>query len=234
MTSIDTIIDRQLKRWELESRPAEEKPIPEPPLHPVVTISRQTGSRGAYFGELLAKRLNYQMLHREVVEAICNSSGYRRRIVESLDQRFRGELELMVESYFTGQTVDHSDYYRHLIRTVLSMSRLGGVVLLGRGGNFIVGPDRAFRLRFVGPLEVRIENVKKYMGLGTKEAADIIRKQDAERKAMMSRLFHADIDDPQHYDMIVNVASLDPEVLLDGAIVAIRNKFEGGNRKAKP
>lgn len=232
MASIDAIIDRQLKRWELETRPTEEKPIPEPPPHPVVTVSRQTGSRGAYFAELLAGRLGYQMLHREVVEAICDSSGYRRRIVESLDQRFRGELELMVEAYFSGQTVDHSDYYRHLIGTVLSMSRLGGVVLLGRGGNFIVGPDRAFRLRFVAPTEFRIENLKKYRALNAEEAADLIQKQDAERKALMNRLFHADIDDPQHYDVIVNVASLDVEALLDGIIAAIRNKFEAGPPKA--
>jgi cytidylate kinase len=226
MTAIDALIDRQLKRWELESRSSEEKPIPEPPSHPVVTISRQTGSRGAYFAELLGERLGYQMLHREVVEAICASSGYRRRIVESLDQRFRGELELMVEAYFSGQTVDYSDYNRHLIQTVLSMSRLGGVVLLGRGGNFIVGPDRAFRMRFVGPKEVRVENLKQYRGLGAKEAAELIQKQDAERKALVHRLFKADIDDPLHYDMIVNVARLDIAKLLEGTITAIRNKFE--------
>ncbi len=226
MTSIDTIVNRQLLRWELERQRADEKKQEKPALPRIVTISRQRGSRGSYFGERLAERLGYQILHREIIDVICRSSGYRKRIVESLDQKFRGQLDLLVESFFTRQAVDHRDYYRYLVKTVLSMSQLGGVVLLGRGGNFILGPNRGFHMRFVAPREQRIENLVKYANATKSEAAELIEASDAERKELIAKLFHANNDDTRHYDIVVNTAFIDVDDLLDTTVRLIEAKFK--------
>lgn len=226
MTSIDAIVNRQLLKWELDRKKAEEEKQEKPALPRIVTVSRQLGSRGSYFAERLAEKLGYQNLHREVIDAICQSSGYRKRIVESLDQKFRGNLEVMVESFFTGQSVDHHDYRRHLFRTVLSMSRLGGVVLIGRGGSFILGPRRGFHMRFVAPREERIENLIKYTGVTEAEASAMIAALDAERKEFIAKLFHADNDDSRHYDVVVNTAFIDIEDLLDTTVRLIEAKFK--------
>lgn len=226
MTSIDAIVNRQLLRWELERKRADEERRETPALPRIVTVSRQHGSRGSYFAETLAEKLGYQNLHREVIDAICRSSGYQKRIVESLDQKFRGNLEVMVESLFTGQSVDHRDYHRHLFRTVLSMSQLGGVVLLGRGGTFILGPQRGFHMRFIAPKERRIENLIRYTGATAAEAAARIARSDAERKELIAKLFHSDNDDPRHYDMVVNTAFVEVDDLLDTTVRLIEAKFK--------
>ena len=57
MTSIDAIIDRQLKRWELARHSGDEPPKSQPSPLPIVTISRETGSRGSYFASRLARRV---------------------------------------------------------------------------------------------------------------------------------------------------------------------------------
>lgn len=224
-TSIDAIINRQLLKWELEKKKADEEKKEKPAPPRIVTVSRQRGSRGSYFAERLAEKLGYQNLHREVIDAICQSSGYRKKVVQSLDERFRGDLELMVESLFTGQSVDHRDYYRHLFRTVLSMSQLGGVVLLGRGGNFILGPNRGFHMRFIAPKQKRIENLVKYTKVTESEAVTMIETSDAERKELIAKLFHADNDNPRHYDMVVNTAFVDLDDLLDTMVRLIEAKF---------
>lgn len=226
MTSIDAIVNRQLLKWELERKKADEEKRESPTLPRIVTVSRQLGSRGSYFAELLAEKLGYQILHREVINAICRSSGYRKRIVESLDQKFRGYLEVTVESLFTGESVDHSDYHRHLFGTVLSMSQLGGVVLLGRGGSFILGPNRGFHMRFVAPRGKRIENLIRYTGVDAAEAAARIEKSDAERKELIAKLFHSNNDDARHYDMVVNTAFVDVGDLLDTAVRLVEAKFK--------
>jgi cytidylate kinase len=225
-TSIDAIINRQLLKWELEkNKAAEEKRSGPAPLR-ILTVSRQLGSRGSYFAERLADKLGYQNLHREVIEAVCRSSGYRKRVVESLDEKFRGDLELMVESVFTGQSVDHHDYYRHLFQIVLSMSQLGGVVLCGRGGNFILGPNRGFHLRFIAPKQKRLENLVKYRNVTKSEALSMIDQSDAERKELIAKMFHANIDDPRHYDLVVNTAFVDLDDLLDTVIRLAEAKFQ--------
>ncbi|MEA3297440.1 MAG: cytidylate kinase-like family protein, partial [candidate division Zixibacteria bacterium] len=225
MGSIESIINRQLLKWEMDrNRSDEEKiSIPSPPR--VVTVSRQAGSRGAYFASRLAEELGFQRLHREAIDAICASSGFRKRIVESLDEKFRGDLELLAESLFTGSSVDHRDYYRHLFRVVLSMARLGGVVLIGRGGNFILGPLRGFHIRVVAPKEQRIANLMKYSQLSDVEAATELTQTDIERRGLISKLFDCDIDDPQQYDLVINLAFINLEEMIEPTVTAIRSKF---------
>ena len=229
MTSIESLINRQLLKWETERKAsAQHSPQNLPPGSPIITISRQAGSRGSYFGSRLAQKLGYQRLHREAIDAICFHSGYVKRIVESLDDRNRSELALLVEGIFSGQMVDHSDYFRHLYQAVLSMSRLGGVVLMGRGGNFILGPKEGFHLRVIAPVEQRVENLMRYRNLSEHEAKEHVVKTDNERHQFISRQFKADIDDARHYDLVINTALLDVEELVEmmgKAITAKMNKL---------
>lgn len=226
MTSIHAIINRQLLKWELQQQQVDRPSARRPAPPPIITVSRQKGSRGSYFASRLAEKMDYQLLHRGVIDTICETAGYRKRVVESLDNRFRGELELLVESVFTGQLVDHRDYLKHLCRIVLSMSELGGVVLMGRGGNFILGPRRGFHIRYIAPRERRIANLATYGHLSESQAADAVGKSDAERKEFIRKLFGADIDDPRHYDLVVNADYLDVEELTDAVRAACEAKFE--------
>ena len=225
MTSIDAIINRQLMRWELERRRFEEDRTRRPRPAPIVTVSRQTGSRGSYFASRLAQKLNYQRLHREVIDAICRSSGYRKRIVESLDERLRGEVDLLAESLFTGQSVDHSDYIRHLGNVVLSLSQLGGVIVMGRGSSFILGPRRGFHIRVVCAREQRIENLMNYVGRTRDEAVKAIDASDEQRRNFVRKLFDHDIDSPLHYDLVLNSGLIDVEEMIETAAVAIQGKM---------
>jgi cytidylate kinase len=191
----------------------------------IVTISREYGSRGSYFASLLAENLGYQLMHKEIVDAICASSGYRKRVIESLDEKYRSQLDVMVSSFLTGQAVDNSDYTRNLVAMVLSMARLGGVVLVGRGGNFILGPDRGFHMRFVCPKEERILNLVTYKNMPEEEARSGIEKSDRERRDLARKVFGADIDDPHCYDMVVNTAYIAIDELLDPVEKAITLKM---------
>jgi cytidylate kinase len=105
------------------------------------------------------------------------------------------------------------------------MSELGGVVLLGRGGNFILGPKRGFHVRFVAPHETRVANLMKYREMTRKEAEGLISESDGMRGQLIRKLFRADIDDPVYYDLMVNSAYVDIEDLLGVVKAAVMAKF---------
>lgn len=233
MSSIEDIINRQFRQWQLEHARQQQSPHPHIPLLPIITVSRETGSRGAYLAKLLAEKLGYQLIHREVIDAICHSSGYRKQMVESLDEHYRPQLHLLVESLISGQAVDHSDYVRHLYQVILSMSQLGGVVLVGRGGNFILGKKRGFHIRVVCPKEKRIANLMKYKKLSPEDATARINRSDTERRAFVRKLFRADNDDPHHYDLIINSEYVDFEELVPGLIELARSKMSKLSRLAR-
>ncbi len=225
-SSIDAIINRQLRKWELEQSQQLSEQSDQLIIPPIITISRQKGSRGSYFASRLSERLDYTRLHRKVIDRICLSSGYRKQVVESLDDRFRSTVALMVESFVTGKSIDHSDYFRYLYHTVLAMSKLGGVILIGRGGNFILGRKNGFHIRFIAPLEKRIENLINYKFISKDEAIVQIERSDKLRYEFIQKLFNENIDDPRHYDLVINAEYIDIEELIEVAEKAMFGKFE--------
>ena len=226
MTSIEAIIERQCRRWEQQQRTKPAEPPPSVPSPPIITVSRQSGSRGSYFASRLAQKMGYQRMHREVIDAICRSTGYRKRIIEALDEQSRSELEGLADAFLTGQSVDHSDYVRHLCRVILSMSQLGGIVLVGRGGNFILGPRRGFHIRFVAPIEKRIANLVAYKAMSEQEAERTIKASDDRRREFIEQVFDADIDSPLHYDLVINAEFIDVEELVETTRRAIDGKMD--------
>ena len=59
---------------------------------PVITVSREHGSGGSRIAELLAKRFDYTLLHRDIIDRICNSSGARRQLVATLDEHAQSQI----------------------------------------------------------------------------------------------------------------------------------------------
>ncbi|HOD65132.1 MAG TPA: cytidylate kinase-like family protein [candidate division Zixibacteria bacterium] len=224
MTSVEALINRQFMRWEREQLRRQEQEPPAAAVPPIITVSRQTGSRGSYFASRLALALDYQRIHREVIDAVCASSGYCRRIVESLDERYRSNLELLIESALSGTGIDRSDFTRQLYRVVLSIARLGGVVLIGRGANFILGPRHGFHVRFIAPRERRVRNLVAYKGTTMIEASEMIDLSDRRRREFVRKIFGAEIDDPSYYDMIINADCIDIEELVEAVAIAYRGK----------
>jgi cytidylate kinase len=228
-TSIELLIDRQLRRWELERKVASnagERAAPRAALQPVITVSRQHGSSGAFIAAKLAERFNYTLLHRDMLDRMCESTGYGRRLLESLDEHTRSQLAVWFESMFQGKYMDRSDYIAALFKTVYSIAQLGGVVVVGRGANFIVGLQRGFHIRVVAPREVRIRALMVRRGLPEKDAAREVATVDHERAEFMRKVFGRSVDDPLGYDLVINHVTLSLDTVVSLVAAAALEKFE--------
>ena len=230
MPSIDRILDRQVGKWESERSAHAHEPgahdRPGAPVQPILTVSRQRGSGGTILAERLAERFGYTLLHRDVIDRICESSGYKRRIIESLDGHARSQVQLWVESVLQGAYVDASDYLRALLEVIYSISQLGGVVVVGRGSNFILGNERGFHIRVIAPLEVRVRHLAERDGLAGRDALREIEKSDHERTEWVRKACGRSIDDPLGYDLVINHLSISMESATSLVAAAAQEKFE--------
>jgi cytidylate kinase len=230
MTSIDKILDQQIRKWEMEraalGRPATMPVRRADQPQPIITVSRQRGTGGALLAERLADRFDFTLLHRNIIDRICETSGYGHRIVESLDEHARSQLQLWFESMLQGHYVDASDYVKQLLQVIYSLSQLGGVVVVGRGANFILGPDRGFHIRIVAPREVRVRNLIVYGHLAEREAQRELDRSDHERSEFVRRTYGRSIDNPIDYDLIINNVSISLETATTLVAAAAQEKFE--------
>jgi CMP/dCMP kinase len=228
MTSVEAIIDRQLRRWEMEKsmQAADLTSTHLKERHqPVITISRQRGSGGALIGRMLAQRFNYAVLDRDVIDRMVQSTGYKRRIIESLDEHSQSQMSIWFEAMLGGKYMDHSDYVRQLLEIIYSISRLGGVVVIGRGANFVIGHDLGFHIRVIAPRESRIRNLMQYEGLSEKDAAREVEHHDHEREHFVKETFGKSIDDPLYYDLVINHLTISVELATSLIAAAAMEKF---------
>lgn len=231
MTSIEALIDRQIRKWEIEKKARDEQEAhKEKELLPIITVSRQRGSSGSYLARRLAEELDYQLVHKQIIDIICSNSGYRKRIIEALDEKTKSQLELWVEGLFQGQYIDASDYFKYLYHTVVAIAKHGGIVLIGRGGNLIATLQTGFHIRVVAPERRRVKNIMKYAFVDEQTATEAIKDSDEERSNFIKSNFNHDINDPHYYDLVINTGLIDVEDAVKIATEGLRAKVEGLRR----
>jgi cytidylate kinase len=227
--SIEALIDRQLRRWEHDRRNVRAGRASAEhftPTEPIITVSRHHGSHGCEVAAKLAERFGYTLLHRDLIDRIAESTGLTRRLLETLDEHSRSQITSWIDSMLWGKYLDEGDYAVGLLTTVRSIARLGGVVVVGRGANFIVGLEGGFHLRVVAPRVERIRNLMARKSLSEANATHEIETVDQERGKFIRKLFHASVDDPLAYDVVVNETGRSVETVVEIVTVAAEEKIE--------
>ncbi|MCP4631664.1 MAG: cytidylate kinase-like family protein [candidate division Zixibacteria bacterium] len=231
MISLESIVDRQIKKWEIEKFKAVKESEIHPALLPVITVSRQQGSRGTYLAKMLAEKLEYEYFHRELIDFICKDAGCRRRLIESLDEKVQPQLQLWLEGIVKGKIVDSSDYMQWLAKSLYTIASHGEAVIIGRGANFILKLNTGLHIRIVAPKSNRISNLIEYKKVTVKDAEQMIEESDKSRREYIRKNFDYDIDDATHYDLIINTAYLDIDTALELSLNALRNKMSNLEKK---
>ena len=218
--SIDQFVNQQILRWQEERRIAERKGLEgKHAQQPVLCISREYGARGAELGRLVADRLGFRFYSQELIHDIAEEAHVRQQVVESLDERVQGGIADWVSAMIRRGVFAPSDYIRNLSKVVLTLSRHGKGVIIGRGAHFILDRAKTLCVRVIAPLETRVARIAKRDELSDDEARAKILRIDAERVAFNRQHYNADIRDPANYDLMVNAGSLGVEA---GAAVVAR------------
>lgn len=220
--TIQHLISKQINRWDLERKASaeaqrkEEEGLRLPATgKPALTISRQRGTRGKQLAGHLAHELAYGLFDREIIDYVAHHMGVRSELVESLDEHDRSEMEFWFRNLMSQRVFDHDAYAKALGEVIKALSLQGGVVILGRGGNFMLQRENhAYHVRLVAPIEFRVQTLQEQEGMNERDAHHEIEQTDKARANFVKRYFHQDINDPCAYDLTINMAhtQLDPAV----------------------
>jgi cytidylate kinase len=222
--SIDHFVNQQILLWQEERRIAERKRR-EGQQQPTICISREYGARGAAMGRLVAERLGLGFYSQELIHDIAEAAHVRKQVVESLDERVQDGISEWVSGLIKRGVFAPSDYLQNLSKVVLTLTRHGRGVIIGRGAHFILDPAATLRVRVVAPLEVRVARIASRDGLTEQKARATILRIDGERVAFNKQHFGADIANPANYDLVVNAGSLGLESAVEATVHAFELRF---------
>jgi len=229
MRPIELIVDRQIKRWELERRESQEVVEETPRPGPIITISRQRGSGGSSVAVKLAELTGFSHVNREFIDQISHEIGIQKRLVESLDESKRSNFQLWVDGIIGGRIVDTSDYMQSLVKIIGAVTHHGKAILVGRGANFIARGGNAFHVRIIADLKFRIESLIEKRNLTSEQAEHEIAENDKQRKKFIESCFNRDIEDLTAYDMMINSTNLSVEKIANMILNAFPQKIAGND-----
>jgi len=181
----------------------------------IVTISHEMGSGGAEFGMALASHLRYGHVDHDVILERARPYGLADDRLAHLEE----DKPSLFERFDT-----ETRRYIMVIQTVLyELAAEDGVVLMGRGGQWLLrGIPHVLRVRVIAPFELRVQRLTETLSargserVSPRPAAQMVRRDDAQKAGRMRYLFDVDLHDPVLYDVMINMG-----VLSQGAAVSL-------------
>ena len=218
--SLEQLVEEQLAKWQ-RLRIERQKEIVRPHPKPCISISREPGSGGTALARCLAKDLCMDLIGSKIIQQVAERADISEKVIASLDEKQVRLRDLWLESLFQTRHILPNEYLRYLAKVVGTIGKQGNTVIIGRGGQFLLPPEETFRIRLVGPREVRIRNVMRHSNTDYETSERYVSKTEADRNAFHCRHFGADWTNPVFYDLTVNTGTLGT----DGAVAAAEAAF---------
>ncbi|HSG99950.1 MAG TPA: cytidylate kinase family protein, partial [candidate division Zixibacteria bacterium] len=153
-TSIEALVDRQIRRGQFAERAGRERQstaAPPRPVHRVITISRQAGAGGRRLADRIAAHLNFEVIDRQIIDMLVQSTGARERLIRSLDHDVVSGIDLWVQGVITGRYVDRDEYAQWLVKIITALAEHGQAVIIGRAASAILRQRGGLHIRLVAP-----------------------------------------------------------------------------------
>jgi cytidylate kinase len=214
----EKFVKDQIKKWE---RLYPGKDQTDEAQIPVITISKEPGAGGNLLAQNIADRLDLDLFNRDIIKEIAESAKISASVIETLEKKRLSGVEDFISSLVNKQYLYPGLYLEHLMKVVCTIAEHGRAVIVGRGANFIIPPEKCFSVRMVAPLDVRIQNIARRFGVLADEAKRRVIRRESRRSAFIRQSFNSDISDPIHYDLTINTGKMSMVSAVEAVIGAV-------------
>lgn len=212
-------------------------------LRPSITLSRQAYSGAHFISEILKDRLEkdpllggerWELFDKELVDRILEDHDLPRIIARFMPEDRDHELSGLINE-LVGLHPSLWELFHYTCDTLLKLARVGNVILIGRGAHIVTrGLPAVARVRLIAPAGERIRRAAVREDISEKEAARLIRKDDAARQAYTQSHFNERIDDPLAYDLVLNTAGIYPETAADLILSVAKHHHQAARGTGSP
>jgi len=189
----------------------------------IITVSRQAATNGGLIGRLVAQRLGLRVYDRELVDEIARRMHADPELVTRFDEATLSTMDSILTEW--RNSINASIYRRHLRQALEHIRSEGNAVVIGRGAGFVLRGPECLNVRIVAPINLRVGIFRTvFPEITEEEARQRIHIEDQEKARFTRKHFHADIDDPVQYDLLLNVGGITPELAIELIVKAAQSR----------
>ena len=164
----------------------------------IITISRGTFSGGKAVAELLAQRLRYPCVSREIILDAAKQYGIS-------EQKLTAAVS-EPPSFWQQVPEKRVAYLSFVTAALLERAKEGSLVYHGHAGHLLLsGISHTIRARVIADTEFRIKAAMEQRDLTREEAIVAIENVDKERVKWTRFLYGVEWQDPSLYDVVLNL-----------------------------
>ena len=181
-----------------------------------ITFTRKMGANGSEIARRVANELRYSLYDTEAIENTAREMGFLKDVKEA-DEK----VPSLFQRLFSHRPEIHLD---RLNSVIYELASRGNAVLLGRGSHILLRALKcALHIRVTASLDKRIQNLVE-RGFEREAAIKALHKSDHERGAFIKFAFGADWDNPELYDMVLNMDNLSVALAADTVLHVARSE----------
>jgi cytidylate kinase len=167
----------------------------------ILTVSRELGAGGRDLAEAVASSLGYALVDKH---AILNGI----KAIGSRWEEWGNDLDEHRPALWEKYDWSFRAFGALLQSTILDYALKDKVVIVGRGGNFLLtGISFVLRIHLVAPASARAERIMERVSVDKESALWLLKKTDRERSGFVYALYGKPWDDPAGYDFIFNTGA---------------------------
>ncbi|MFC1919536.1 AAA family ATPase [Chloroflexota bacterium] len=164
----------------------------------IIAISRGTFAGGTKLAELVANKLGYRSMAREVLVDAAKVYGTPQEKLNEALEKSPGILE--------GLTHERARYLVFIQAALYAEAKGDNIVYHGHAGHILLKDiPNILKIRVIADMEFRLRAVVEQHQTSREEAEKFIKKADERRTRWAKFLYGIDWKDPLLYDMVVNL-----------------------------
>jgi len=223
-----------IREWHQRYVKLKGKKIEPSEIPPVICFSRKIGAGALEIADLLAEKIYFRVVDRELLEHIAKDKELSKKTVEFFDERYPGKMSELAAMLFGEKSFIMSDYVKNLISAVFTFANMGSSIFVGRGAHLILPRDRVLAVRIICSNEYRKERLAVILDVEEKEAEKLLHNIDQEQRAFFKKVFAKKDALPYEFDLVINSDFItEPGGAAEVIACAFKEKFSA-ELKGKP
>ena len=211
----------------------------------VLTVAREFGSGGGRIAKIVAEKLAWKLIDRELIEEIAKAARVDPRIVARFDERPESWMGRMNRRAMQGAAMAAGvapeeencfdcDVMIEMTRKVIERAySKGGCVIVGRGAQCILRHKKdAFHVFVYAPFYERAVRLRGRLGAGV-NIEERIHAVDGERGHYLKQFYGKTWNDPHLYDLMI-ASSRDEEGTAEVILAAMKAPQLATEEKQEP
>jgi len=212
---------------------------------PVITVGRQFGAGGATVGRMLADELKADVLDSNIIDEVARRLQLPKEEVEAEDEQPGSLLarllvalgsastEPLIPPEATAWTPPNAAPTFDTRKAVLQITqhvieeaaRAGNVVIVGRGGAYILRDLPGALHVFLRAAEaVRVKTIMARFKIFEEEARKRMKQTDENWTSYIKQVYGHDRNHPAHYDMVLDTGRLGYDATVEAILSALKTR----------